>query len=257
MNVNLLEGKTAVVTGAGSGMGKEIAKVFGSQGANVVLADLNEEAARRTASEIELKKRVLVVPTNVAQDDSVQDMVRQTTEAFGDAHILINCAGVPQFFTPIEELQLEEWDKIMAVNSKSIFLTTRHLVPLMKQKESGVIINIASIAGERARPGLNAYCASKGAALMLTKALALELAPYGIRVNAINPGPAETPMLGRFLPGDAQKVEEDKKKIFLDSVPMGRLIQPHDIAQAALYLSSDLAKAVTGEVLNVDGGRGV
>jgi 3-oxoacyl-[acyl-carrier protein] reductase len=127
----------------------------------------------------------------------------------------------------------------------------------MKKRNTGSIVNIASIAGVRARPGLNAYCASKGAVIQLTRALALELAPYQIRVNVINPGPAETPMLGRFLSGDSAQVEEQKKRIFLDSVPLGRLVQPEDIAQAALYLASDLAKIVTGEILNVDGGRGI
>lgn len=238
-------------------MGKAAAKLFAAQGANVVLADLNIDAADQTAKEINQTGQVLVIQTDVGDDESVQNLVNETFNTFEDMDVIVNCAGVPQFFTPIEEMSISEWEKIMSVNTKSIFLTTRHLVPYMKKKGKGSIINIASIAGIRARPGLNAYCASKGAAIMLTKALALELAPFKIRVNAINPGPAETPMLGKFLPGDAQQVEEDKKKIFIDSVPLGTLIQPEDIAQAALYLASDLSKAVTGEIMNVDGGRGI
>jgi 3-oxoacyl-[acyl-carrier protein] reductase len=257
VNTGLLERKTAIITGAGSGMGKAAAKLFAAQGANVVLADLNKDAADQTAKEIDQTGQVLVIQTDVGDDESVQNLVNETFNAFEDMDVLINCAGVPQFFTLIEEMSISEWDKIMSVNTKSIFLTTRHLVPYMKKKGKGSIINIASIAGIRARPGLNAYCASQGAAIMLTKALALELAPFKIRVNAINPGPAETPMLVKFLPGDAQQVEEDKKKIFLDSVPLGTLIQPEDIAQAALYLASDLSKAITGEIMNVDGGRGI
>ncbi|WNB92921.1 SDR family oxidoreductase [Bacillus sp. NEB1478] len=257
MNTGLLERKTAIITGAGSGMGKAAAKLFAAQGANVVLADLNIDAADQTAKEINQTGQVLVIQTDVGDDESVQNLVNETFNTFEDMDVIVNCAGVPQFFTPIEEMSISEWEKIMSVNTKSIFLTTRHLVPYMKKKGKGSIINIASIAGIRARPGLNAYCASKGAAIMLTKALALELAPFKIRVNAINPGPAETPMLGKFLPGDAQQVEEDKKKIFIDSVPLGTLIQPEDIAQAALYLASDLSKAVTGEIMNVDGGRGI
>ncbi|UZJ80960.1 SDR family NAD(P)-dependent oxidoreductase [Fictibacillus sp. KU28468] len=257
MTAGLLEGKTAIITGAGSGMGKAAAKVFAAQGAKVVLADLNRDAANLTAEEIGQAGEVMVVQTDVGDDESVQYLVNEAVDKYKNLDVLLNCAGVPQFFTPIEEMSISEWDKIMNVNTKSIFLTTRHLVPHMKKKRKGSIINIASIAGIRARPGLNAYCASKGAAIMLTKALALELAPYKIRVNAINPGPAETPMLGKFLPGDEEKVEEDKKKIFLDSVPLGTLIQPEDIAEAALYLASDLAKAVTGEIMNVDGGRGI
>lgn len=252
----LLQGKTAIVTGAGSGMGKATAKLFAQQGANVVLADLNKQAAEQAAMELN-RKQVLVIQTDVTNDESVKAMVNETLDAFGQVDVLVNCAGVPQVFTPIEELSLEQWDKIMAVNTKSVFLTTRHVVPFMKKRKRGSIVNIASIAGVRARPGLNAYCASKGAVILLTRALALELAPYQIRVNAINPGPAETPMLGQFLSGDAGQAEEQKKKIFLDSVPLGRLIQPEDIAQAALYLASDLAKIVTGEIMNVDGGRGI
>lgn len=256
MTSGLLEGKTAVVTGAASGMGKATARLFAEQGAQVVFADVNGEAAEKAAAGFD-KNRVRVIRTDVADDASVKVMVEGTLDAFGRVDVLVNCAGVPQAFTAIEELSLSEWDRIMSVNVKSIFLTAKYVVPIMKRRRSGSIVNIASIAGVRARPGLNAYCASKGAALQLTRALALELAPYQIRVNAINPGPAETPMLGKFLKDDAATAEEQKKKVFLDSVPLGRLVQPEDVAWAALYLASDLAKMVTGEILNVDGGRGI
>lgn len=256
MSRHLLEGKTAIVTGAASGMGKAIAKLFAQEGANVVLADLNKEAANGVAQELP-EGKAHAVQTDVANDESVAAMVAETMSVFGSVDVLVNCAGVPQAFTPIEELTLDMWDKIMSVNTKSIFLTTRHTVPHMKAAKRGSIINIASIASIRARPGLNAYCASKGAAVMLSKALALELATDQIRVNVINPGPAETPMLGKFISGDAETVEAGKKEIFIDSVPLGKLIQPEDIAQAALYLASDLSKIVTGEVMNVDGGRGI
>ncbi|TQK62816.1 3-oxoacyl-[acyl-carrier protein] reductase [Brevibacillus sp. AG162] len=256
MSGQLLQGKTAIVTGAASGMGKAIAILFAAEGANVILADLNKEAAGVVAQELPQGKGH-AVQTDVADDTSVAALVKETLEAYGSIDVLVNCAGVPQAFTPIEELTLEQWDRIMSVNTKSIFLTTRHAVPHMKEKGKGSIINIASIAGIRARPGLNAYCASKGAAIMLSKALAIELAPFQIRVNVINPGPAETPMLGKFINGDEAEVEAGKKDIFISSVPLGTLIQPEDIAQAALYLASDLSKIVTGEVMNVDGGRGI
>ncbi|MGG1658988.1 SDR family oxidoreductase [Brevibacillus sp. NRS-1366] len=256
MTGQLLQGKTAIVTGAASGMGKAIAKLFADQGANVVLADLNKAAAEQAAQELPEGKGQ-AVQTDVSDDQSVAALIKDTVAAFGSIDVLVNCAGVPQAFTPIEELSLEQWDKIMSVNTKSIYLTTRHAVPHMKAGKKGSIINIASIAGIRARPGLNAYCASKGAAIMLSKALAIELAPYQIRVNVINPGPAETPMLGKFISGNEAEVEAGKKDIFISSVPLGTLIQPEDIAQAALYLASDLSKIVTGEVMNVDGGRGI
>jgi len=254
--MNILSGKTAIVTGAGSGMGKAIALLFANEGANVTFADLNYESAKTAASSTGLE-RVQAIQADVTSDSDVANLVNQTLEAYGGLDIVINCAGVPQSFTSIEELTLEQWDLIMNVNTKSIFLTSKYAVPVMKQQKSGSIVNIASIAGIRARPGLNAYCASKGAAIMLTKALALELAPFKIRVNAINPGPADTPMIGKFLVGDEAQKEEGMKKIFQDSVPLGSLIQPEDIAQGALYLASDLSKIVTGEVLNIDGGRGI
>lgn len=256
MSGQLLQGKTAIVTGAASGMGKATAKLFAAEGANVVLADLNKEAAVQVALELP-DGRGHAVQVDVADDESVAALIQETVVVFGAPDVLVNCAGVPQAFTPIEELTLEQWDRIMSVNAKSLYLTARHAVPHMKAKARGSIINIASIAGIRARPGLNAYCASKGAAIMLSKALAIELAPYQIRVNVINPGPAETPMLGKFINGDEQEVEAGKKDIFISSVPLGMLIQPEDIAQAALYLASDLSKIVTGEVMNVDGGRGI
>lgn len=256
MTSSLLQGKTAIVTGAGSGMGRAIAHLFAEAGGQVVIADLNQEAAEKTANEIG-GSQVSAVKVDVADDLSVANMVKESLAVFGELDILVNCAGIPQVFTSIDELSESQWDKIMNINAKSIFLTVKYVVPYMKKKHSGSIVNIASIAGVRARPGLNAYCASKGAAIMLTKALALELAPFQIRVNAINPGPAETPMLGQFISGDQQKIESEKKSIFLSSIPLGSLIQPEDIAQAALYLCSDLSGKVTGEILNVDGGRDI
>lgn len=254
--MSLLNGKTAIITGAGSGMGKAIAQAFAKEGANVTFADLYYESAKAAAGSTGLN-RVQAIRADVTRDADVANLVNQTVEAYDGLDIVINCAGVPQTFTAIEELTLEQWDLIMNVNTKSIFLTSKYAVPFMKQQKGGSIVNIASIAGIRARPGLNAYCASKGAAIMLTKALAIELAPYKIRVNAINPGPADTPMIGKFLVGDDAQKEEGMKKIFQDSVPLGTLIQPEDIAQGALYLASDLSKIVTGEVLNIDGGRGI
>lgn len=256
MTADLLQGKTAVVTGAASGMGRAIAELFSREGASVVLADLNKEEGDRVAEGLPSGK-ALVVQTDVADDDSVASLVKETLSVYSGLDILVNCAGVPQAFTPIEELSVEQWEKIFAVNTKSIFLTSKHVVPHMKTQRKGSIINIASIAGVRARPGLNAYCASKGAAIMLTKALAVELAPYQIRVNAINPGPAETPMLKKFINGDEASVNAGKKEIFINSVPLGALIQPEDIAHAALYLASDFSRMVTGEIMNVDGGRGI
>ncbi|WP_209125666.1 SDR family NAD(P)-dependent oxidoreductase [Alkalihalobacillus sp. BA299] len=256
MNKKLLQGKTAIVTGAGSGMGKAIAQLFVEEGSNVIFADLNGEAAEAAIASYETKQ-VKSIQANVANDEEVANLVQESVQSFNGVDIVVNCAGIPQVFTSIEDLSLEQWDRIMNVNAKSIFLTSKYAVPVMKEQKSGSIVNIAAISGMRARPGLNAYCASKGAAIMLTKSLALELAPYKIRVNAINPGPTDTPMINQFLDGDETQMEENKKKIFLDSIPLGSIIQPEDVAQSALYLASDLARTVTGATLNVDGGRGI
>lgn len=252
----LLEGKTAIITGAGSGMGKATAILFANEGANVVVADLNREAAEQTAKEIG-NNQVLSVETNVAEGTDVKKLITEAVDRFSYLDILVNCAGVPMAFTPIEEVDDDQWNRIMDVNLKSIYLMTKYAVPHLKERETSAIINIASIAGVRARPGLNAYCASKAGAIMLSRALALELAPYHIRVNAINPGPAETPMLNKFINGDEEQIQRDRDEIFKSSVPLGQLIQAQDIAEAALYLASNKAKIVTGEVLNVDGGRGI
>lgn len=140
---------------------------------------------------------------------------------------------------------------------KICFLTSKYVFPYMKRQNNGVILNISPITSERARPGLNAYCASKGAVVVLTKALALELAPFGIRVNAINPGPTDTGMLGKFIPDHEGRTIQQKREIFLSGIPLGQLIEPEDSAQAAQYLCSPHAQNVTGTILNVDGGRGI
>jgi len=252
----LLEGKTALVTGAASGMGRAIAQLFSKEGANVVFTDLNIDGLKEAVEGCNSSKTHFI-QVNVTSNVDFQQAVKEVEEKFGYIDLLVNCAGVPQSFTDIEELEEEEWNRIIDVNLKSIFLSVKNIVPKMKEKRFGSIINIASIAGVRARPGLNAYCASKGAAIILSKSLALELAPFNIRVNVINPGPAETPMIGKFLKGNPEEINEATKSVFIDSVPLGRLVQTHDIARAALYLASDHSQIVTGAVLNVDGGRGI
>jgi 3-oxoacyl-[acyl-carrier protein] reductase len=162
-------------------------------------------------------------------------------------------------FTPVENVKEELWDKIQAINVKSIFLGAKYALPYMKKQGGGVILNTASISGVRPRPGLIAYSTSKAAAIMLTKALAIEFAPYKIRVNGLNPVAAETPMLGKFMTPEGAKGEqlEAGRKRFIDTVPLGRLAQAEDVAYAALFLVSNEASLITGANLEVDGGRGI
>lgn len=265
----LLQDQVAIITGAGSGMGRAMALSFAREGAIVAVADINLSAASETVRLIQEENRrnafliradernAYSFGVDVSNSQSVKQLVRTVADRTGRIDIVVNCAGVPQAFTPIEELEEEQWDRLFNVNTKSVYLTSKYAVPYMKKQKHGVILNISSIAAERARPGLNAYCASKGAVGVLTKALAIELAPFDIRVNAINPGPTNTEMLGKFISGQEGEMEQQKQNIFISSIPLGKLIEPEDIAQSALYLCSKHAEKVTGTILNVDGGRGI
>ena len=250
-----LANKVAIITGAGSGMGRASACLFAKEGAKVSVVDINVAGGQQT---VELIKRsggvAQFINADVAKASDVERMVQATVNAYARLDILFNNAGVPMSFTPIEEVSEELYDKILAVNLKGIFLGCKYATPIMKKQGGGVIINTASIAGLRARPGLNVYCASKGGAILLTKAVAIELAPYNIRVNAINPVATDTPMLPGFI-GDRDL--EEGRKAFIATIPLGRLAIPEDIANAALYLACDESSMLTGTCIDVDGGRGI
>ncbi|MFD1928054.1 SDR family NAD(P)-dependent oxidoreductase [Sporosarcina siberiensis] len=249
-----LKNKVVVITGAAGGMGRVTVEKVLNFGGKVVGLDINIDSLQ--ALKEQYKEDLLVIKTDITSEESVNSSVQQAVKTYGQVDVLVNIAGIAQAATEIENVTLEDWYRILNINTTSVFLTSRAVVPFMKKKRQGVIINIASISAERPRPGLNAYIASKGATISLTKALAIELAPYNIRVNAINPGPADTQMLGEFT-ATGTNVEEAKENIFKKSVPLGRLIIPEDIANSIVYLSSDLATMITGSVLNVDGGRGI
>ncbi|TCJ04107.1 SDR family NAD(P)-dependent oxidoreductase [Cytobacillus praedii] len=244
-----LENEVFVVTGAKGGMGRETVKRFLEEGAYVAAVDLNIDG-------MEKSDRLLPIAANLTSEADVARIFQEVKRVFGRVDGLVNIAGIAQAATQIEEVSLADWEKLMSVNATSLFLTCREAVPYMKQQGEGVIVNIASISMVRPRPGLNAYIASKGAAVSFSQALAIELADYGIRVNVVNPGPADTNMLGQFTSKNAD-VEATKENIFKKSVPLGRLINPIDIANSLVYLCSKEASIVTGSVLNVDGGRGI
>ena len=244
-----LQGKTAIVTGGASGFGAGITRKFMAEGANVMIADLNIEMANELAAE--LGDRVKTVQTNVAQNDSVMDMVTATLKAFGKIDILINNAGTTHLPAPMEDVTEDDFDKVFAVNCKSVYLTAKHIVPLMKAQGSGAILNLASTAGVSPRPRLNWYNASKGWMNNATKGMAVELAPVGIRVNALNPVAGDTPMLKLFMGEDTPQMRAK----FLSTIPIGRFSTPEDMGNAACYLCSDEASMVTGVCMEVDGGR--
>ena len=243
-----LDGKTALVTGAGSGIGRAIAETYAREGARVALADIDLPAAQDAARAI--GNNAIALRCDVANKAEVAAMVADTIAAFGALDVLVNNAGTTHVNKPMLEISEDEYDRMFAVNVKGLFLCCQAAVPPLREQGGGVIINIGSTAGLRPRPGLAAYNASKGAVHTLTKALAVELAGDRIRVFAIAPVATDTPLLPSFL-GPAPGMREK----FVATVPLGRLAQVEDIANAALFLASAEAEFMTGNIVEVDGGR--
>lgn len=244
-----LAGKATIVTGAGSGIGLASARRFVAEGASVIAADLDFEAA--TAACADLGPQAVPCAVDVRDGDQIKAMVDLAVERFGTVDVLFNNAGVAEAVKPLESIDRAEWDLVLGVNLGAFFFCVQAVAPVMKAAGSGSIILTASIAARRPRAGMAAYVASKSGAVGLAKELALELAP-DIRVNVINPGPAHTPMLQEF--GFAASEQQALDNLG-QALPLGQAIEPEDIASAAVYLASEEARMVTGITLNVDGGR--
>jgi 3-oxoacyl-[acyl-carrier protein] reductase len=242
-----LNGKTAIVTGAGSGFGAGIARRFAQEGARVAVVDVNPDAATTIATEI----GGLAIPCDVGDGASVDAMAETARTALGDIDILVNNAGVTHLPAFMEDVSESDFDRVLRVNTKSLYLTARAFVPAMKARKQGAILNMASTAAVSPRPRLNWYNASKGFVVTATKAMAIELAPFGVRVNALNPVAGDTPLLKSFMGEDTPEIRAK----FLASIPMGRFSTPEDLANAALFLCSDEASLITGVAMEVDGGR--
>lgn len=246
-----LENKVALVTGAGSGFGECMAKTFAREGAEIAVVDINEEGAKRVAGEI--GQAATPIRCDVTKADQIAATLETTLKAFGRVDIVINNAGWSHLNRPFMEISEEDYDRVFNVNVKSIFHMTRAIVPHWREKgEGGVILNIGSTAGIRPRPGLLWYNGSKGAVNLMSRSMAVELAPDKIRVNCLAPVMGSTPLLANFM--GMPDTPENREK-FLGTIPLGRMAEPQDVANAALYLCSDEAEFLTGVVLEVDGGR--
>jgi 3-oxoacyl-[acyl-carrier protein] reductase len=244
-----LEGKIAIVTGGGSGFGEGIARKFVAEGARVLIADRDPAGGERVADALGANARSLKVDVSNAAD--VKAMVDAAQDLFGGLDILVNNAGMGHLPQPLEGLGEDEFDRIFAVNMKSIFLGARVVVPRFKAQKGGMILNIASTAGVSPRPRLTWYNASKGWVITATRSMAVELAPFGIRVCALNPVAGETPMLKTFMGEDTPEIRAK----FLATIPIGRFSTPEDLGNAACFLCSDEAGMITGVAMEVDGGR--
>jgi len=243
-----LKDKVAIVTGGGSGFGEGIVRKFVAEGAKVIVADRDAQAAERVAASLGSAARA--VTADVTVDADVARMVK-SAEQFGALDILVNNAGIGHVPQALEAVDEKLFDHVLAVNVKSIYLTARHVVPLFKARKKGAILNIASTAGVSPRPNLTWYNSSKGWVITATRSMAVELAPSGIRVNALNPVAGETPLLKTFMGADTPEV----RARFLSTIPLGRFSTPEDIANASAFLCSDEASMITGVAVEVDGGR--
>ncbi|MEQ1768700.1 MAG: SDR family oxidoreductase [Devosia sp.] len=245
--IGRLYGKTAIITGGASGFGAGIVRKFVAEGARVMIADINGDGASALAKEL----GVIAQQVDVSKAASVNAMAEAALHAFGKLDILVNNAGVSHMPAPLDQISEADFDRVVAINIKSVYLTAQALVPHMKANKSGAILNVASTAAVSPRPRLSWYNASKGWMVTATKSMAVELAPFAVRVNAINPVAGETPLLKTFMGEDTPEMRAK----FLATIPLGRFSQPEDMGNAACFLCSDEASMITGVALEVDGGR--
>ncbi len=250
------EGRSVAVTGAASGFGEAIARAFAEEGASVLLTDVDEGRGKQVASELQgAGARADFLRVDVSSAEDVQAMVDRTVSEHGGLDVLVNNAGFSHAACALWKLDEAEYDRVFAVNTKGVFLGCKAAIPVMKKAGGGVIVNTASIGAVAPRPGVTVYNATKGAVMTLTRGLAVEVAPLGIRVNAVNPVAAETGFIKGSLGADT--LSDDMRATLTATIPMGRLCEPGDVASAVLFLASDEARFLTGVCLPVDGGRSI
>jgi len=242
-----LNNKIAIITGSASGFGKGIAEKFTSEGAKLILVDINSKLLKKVSKNLYQD----YFTADVSKASNFNSLLKYVYKKYNSVDIFVNNAGITHKPKPMESVTENEFDKVFNVNAKSVYFCGKYFVPKMKKKKNGVILNVASTAGLSPRPNLNWYNASKGWMITATKAMAIELAPYKIRVNAIAPVAGKTPLLKSFMGGNTMK----KKQAFLSTIPIGRFSTPQDMGNAACFLCSDEASMITGTILEVDGGR--
>ena len=242
-----LKNKIAIITGAASGFGKGIAKKFTEEGARIIMVDINSRLLKNASKYLNQDYFI----ADVSKSSSFKSLSGYVYKKYKTVDIIINNAGITHKPKPMEKVTEEEFDKVLNVNAKSVYYCGKFIIPTMKKQKKGVVLNVASTAGLSPRPKLNWYNASKGWMITATKAMAIELAPYNVRVNAIAPVAGLTPLLKSFMGGNSRK----KKQSFLSTIPIGRFSTPQDMGNAASFLCSDEATMITGVVLEVDGGR--
>lgn len=250
MNISFT-GRTAIVTGGAGGFGSATARALADAGANVVVADIDEARAKDVAREL---PSAHVVATDVTDETAVRKLVAETVERFGALHVMVNNAGLPHRQGPLEGMDVTDADFQFAINIRSVFLGCKHAIPALREAGGGVIVNVASVAGKRPRPGMVVYNATKGAVITLTRGLAAEVGPQ-IRVNAVNPLVAQTGFIRNALGIDC--LDETTHASLTTNVPMGRIADPQDVANGIVYLAADQASFLTGVCLDVDGGRSI
>ncbi|MGE4337932.1 MAG: SDR family oxidoreductase [Pigmentiphaga sp.] len=245
--------KVVVVTGAGSGFGRGIAECFAAEGANVVVADVNAEGGRQTAEALEAKGvKAMFVACDVTRSADMKGLVNAVLERLGRLDVFVNNAGVSHRIESMSAVSEDEFDRVMDINVKSLYLSAKYVAPHFISQGGGCFVNIGSVSANRPRPGIAWYAASKAAAIVASRSMALELAPHGIRVNVINPVAGDTPFLGAH-----GQDSPDLREKFVASIPLGRLAVPADIGHAAVFLASEEASLITGASLDVDGGRSI
>lgn len=251
-----LANKVALITGGAGGIGKVTAKRFLEEGAKVVLVDLFQEALDDTKAELEAIGEVITVQADVSKEEDVKNYVDKTIENFGRIDVFFNNAGIEGKVAPITEQKVEDLDKVLAVNVRGVFLGLKHVLAVMKEQGAGSVINTSSVAGLSGSPNVTPYIASKHAVVGLTKATAVEVAPYKVRVNSVHPSPVNTRMMRSleegFAPGQAEAAKADMEK----SIPLGRYGESEDISNLVLFLASDESAFITGVQYRVDGGMG-